>query len=362
MKRERTNWGAMNVMCLGFLVLLANAGASQVSNVDLDLQEIYEHFEGVSLAEAVQQLRPARSLFPSSPNDVIVQFNGGGIDNRLYVGRKNTLEVLITNDLVLRGFTLGLQLECDNCSFEWVEGYGTLPETDTLKPVHEIVRVEEPGIEYWIQPIGISQDTSSILLGGADGSGGYLELPQNSTELLVYSMQVYIPESTQEDPDGFHIDNIFFPPAGTWTFAPAPPDSAICPDYQGQTNNSQSDPSASRVTFAIVDGLCYEEPLRNQQIVAPRKPLPHSVASFEDLPDLRIGQDGSRLLMVYIEFDGDESDLQALGARVHPKITPHGSSSSFVGAEFPLRLLPRVSLTPGVKRVFTVGSLEYKNR
>lgn len=354
MKRERINWGARVVLCVGFLLLLVSSGRAQVSNVDLDLQEIYEHYEGVSLATAIQQLEPRRSLGQYSPNNVIVRFNGGGIDDRLYIGRNNTLEVLVTNNLSLGGFTLGLQLECDNCSFEWVEGYGTLPpETDSIKPVHEIVRVEEPGIQYWIQPIGIGQDTTSILLGGADGTGGYLALPQNSTELLLYSMQIYIPEGTQEDQAGFHIDNILFPPAGTWTFTPTQPDTAICPDYQGQSNNSQSDPSASAVDFDIVDGFCYSgsTPKLQTSVPSPEKFFPQ-IDDYEHCPGVMIDSKGEVILDVIVQFEGDDADLEALGVT----IDEFRMKENKIIVYFPVGLLPKVASIPGVIRIYTPGS------
>jgi hypothetical protein len=64
-------------------------------------------------------------------------------------------------------------------------------------------------------------------------------------------MKLRIPADQAEAAGGFCVDNIFFPPAGSWKFYPAS-GLAYPPDFQSNPNASTSDPDAPPICFDVV--------------------------------------------------------------------------------------------------------------
>ncbi|MCK4857167.1 MAG: hypothetical protein KAT58_04290 [candidate division Zixibacteria bacterium] len=340
------------VLLTAMLVLsvLLSSSSAQVSNVDWDLEEVYEHFAGVSLAEAVlYKLYPQRAATVGGGN-VYVQFNGGGIDNRLYSGRKNTLEILVTNDAPLGGLSLGFEFTCTagSGSFSWVEGYG---DADSLG----IVKLHNEVVPPWTTFVTTTQAPNSILIGGADFSA-VNPLPVHNLLTLLYSMQIEIPAGTPDKVNGFSVDNIFFPPAGDWIFTDA--SGGYAPNFQGNPNTSGGNPDAPPVCFDIVEKTCYPSGSRTKgfTVKIPRPDRPRVVADYDNHPAVRKDGDGNVILMVYIDFEGNDADLEALGLN----LGPFKLGGNTIATEFPLSLLPKVCMVKGVKRILSPGRLEIK--
>lgn len=87
-----------------------------------------------------------------------------------------------------------------------------------------------------------------VLFGGVTMPGQGLP-PGND---ITYQIAVYIPAN---GPAGqFCIDNVFYPPAGTWEFNEG--SFGYAPTFQGQPNVSIVDPDAPRVCFNVVQRRC----------------------------------------------------------------------------------------------------------
>jgi len=189
-------------------------------------------------------------LTQAQTNNVTLQFNGGGENNKLFIGQNNTLDISITNSDSLEAVTLGLEFGCDGCQFEFVRRYGEVPEfTDYFQQIKQLVRFEHPSFFYWsVKQVNTSKVPDSLLLGGVDISCRH-PIPSNSEPTLLFSLQIFIPEDTHPADSAFHIDNIFFPPGGQWVFSTRDGKS-IVPDFQGQPNKDDA-PTAPAIYFDI---------------------------------------------------------------------------------------------------------------
>lgn len=340
------------VAITSLLLLSAPAADAQVSNVDWELQEVYEHYMGVSLAEAVLELRQPQELKRelSVAGGVKIRFNGGGLDNRLYIGQNNTLEILIRNETILGGMSLGFEFTCLAGSFGWVEGYGDYPAVGFPA---RVVKMEEDLFpdSVWDVPIIVDKYPDSILIGGIAFNPNHY-LWGNWVWEKLYSMQIYIPEGTPAMDDGFVIDNIFMPPAGHWVFSPPPQiDSSYAPTFQHNDNTSTANPDAPPVYFDIVEGFCHGTRAGSDSLMVtiPPKDWPHVVKDYENYPALHRDASGKLLLRVYMYFTGDDSELESLGA----KINQFRYANNVIFAKFPLEALPRIVLLEGVKHIYS---------
>jgi len=172
--------------------------------------------------------------------DVTVHLNGGA--DVAYIGDTNTIELYITNDAPLNGLSLGFEFSIQTAyEFDSTHGYVNYvkPEGDAVGAFLSLGFFETANVD--------NADPDSILIGGA--SIGTDPLPAGF-ERLCYTMKVYIPPGETPVAGGFCIDNIFYPPAGTWVFYDV---STYPPTYQLQSNESQNNPDAPPVCFDIVE-------------------------------------------------------------------------------------------------------------
>ena len=59
--------------------------------------------------------------------DVTIVFNGGGINNRVFLGDMNTLEIFIRNSAPLYSMSLGFKFTSVIPGFSWITPYGNIP-------------------------------------------------------------------------------------------------------------------------------------------------------------------------------------------------------------------------------------------
>jgi hypothetical protein len=331
------------------LLALSTPCHAQVNNVDWELQEIYEHYTGVSLAEAVLKLRAVPKQFPDSPNNVYVQLNGGGDDNKLYAGQNNTLQLYISNQDTLAGFTLGLKFTCDADSFALVPNYGTSGPQSVVN-VH--TDAFEPGYP-WYYDDGIRMITASsedsIIVAGLDLSNPrHNPIPPHQNLTLLLSMQIWIPPETPPEDSGFSVDDILIPPAGVWEFSPKA-GGKVVPDFQGEPNLSDSIPDAPPVYFDISDGSSYDPRAKSEfpNVRIPPKDWPHVVKDYEHHPAIYRDASGETRVMAYMVFEGNQSDLKELG--VTPIWTGFGNNT--IAVSFPLGILPEACCVKGVLKI-----------
>jgi hypothetical protein len=180
-------------------------------------------------------------------NNVIIQFNGAGENNQLYIGQKNRLEILVVNAVELGGISLGLEFKCENCGYRIDTGYGDIASTKgedlmVLKAHEEAFDGKVP----WWSVIAYQPGSDSVGIGGLHMPTDY-RLPPHATPVLLYSMQIEIPADTRPQKEGFCVDNIFYPPAGKWIFSNSKGISVV-PAFMGQHGGEKADP----VCFDIV--------------------------------------------------------------------------------------------------------------
>jgi PKD repeat protein len=183
--------------------------------------------------------------------DVTVQFNGGGADNKVFIGEENTLQIFITNaDGPLMGISLGFSFTSAVPGFSWKTPHGN-------KPAGPFKYVQEWGDALGAMDGNLKFTSTSLpdtfLIGGSatpPGDGG-VPLPVHAASTLCWDLQLIMPADPGEFMDGFCIDNVFFPPAGTWKFDQGG-GVAYPPTFQGNGNTSTEIPDAPPVCFDIV--------------------------------------------------------------------------------------------------------------
>ncbi|MCX6833131.1 MAG: PKD domain-containing protein [candidate division Zixibacteria bacterium] len=194
---------------------------------------------------------PFAAVSLAQTGDITVQFNGGGADNKVYIGEENTLQIFITNaDGPLFGISLGFSFTSAVPGFSWKTPYGNKPAGPKY-------------IQEWGDAVGAMDGVlkftytslpDMFLIGGAatpPGDGG-LPLPAHAVSTLCWTLILIMPEGPGEYIDGFCIDNIFFPPAGSWRFDQGVGVGYYPPTFQGNGNTSTEIPDAPPVCFDIV--------------------------------------------------------------------------------------------------------------
>jgi len=336
-------------LSFGLLLLCSvlSGASAQVSNVGLDLQEIYEHFTGTSLEDAIEEFRLQKCGPASGLGNVEVRLNGGGPDNYVILDTVNTLEFVITNDAELSGMSLGFEFDWDaSFTVNWDDSYGNHP------PVNE--ENDAVGAMTMFNVNGLLDDVSpdTVLWGGAAYPGG--GLPADADGRLCYTMQFTATGSNQA-PNGFCIDNIMVGPAGTWNFTDN--SGAFPPDFQGCANSATNDPDAPQVCFDVDIPPCFAVSKSPRATGPRRRPPDRIVADCEKHPAVWRERDGSVSLRVVLTFDGNVEDLKALG--IEPGLLFEFTGNK-IDARFPLGLLPEICKVKGGRRSRAGGTFELK--
>jgi hypothetical protein len=178
--------------------------------------------------------------------DVTIRFNGGGSQNTVFVGQDNTMEIMIRNQGALLGMSMGFSFASAAGPFSWVTPYGTKPSGTPYVSEHgdAVGKFDLGGLMVTITDL-----PGLILLGGAALSQ---PLPAHASSTKLYSLKLRIPSGQVTTPQGFCIDNIFFPPAGSWKFDEGGTGGAYPPTFFGQPNTSSQVPDAPPVCFDIL--------------------------------------------------------------------------------------------------------------
>jgi hypothetical protein len=344
-------------LLLGLILLCISTSVTRAEEncyrkADRDLQRVYEHFEGVSLEKAIDKLLADKYGLEQMDNNVQLRFNGGGIYNRVFIGRKNTLEIIVRNNVTLAAMCLCFEFTCPVESFNWVEGYGDYPVYEKPNRVVKLHDSAFTGNDPWLVYAVAHGYPDSILIGAITlPSDFYGYCPLHSMETVLYSMQIELPYDTSMIGEEFCIDNIFIPPAAGWMFTDSATAQTIVPKFQGNTNKSENISDAPPVCFTIAQPIDDFVDISTDPNMAYTKEgklyFPEPPIDFEEFPGLRTERDGVKTIGVSIKFEGKDEDLTSLGVNIH-SFRPEGYS---LGAKFPLSLLPQVCQVKGVKRI-----------
>jgi hypothetical protein len=176
--------------------------------------------------------------------DVQIHLNGG--KDQAILGATNTLEIWIANGAELSGMSLAFEIR-SVAAFRWLQPYGERPIINPfIKEEGDAAGAFDFGGLNVKRAAASSATVDSFLIGGAAQA---IKLPKHKRPTLCYSLQFRIPASEKPVPGGFCVDNIFFPPAGSWTLHDG---SGFPPTYQGRPNSHPTKPDAPAVCFDIV--------------------------------------------------------------------------------------------------------------
>jgi hypothetical protein len=314
---------------------------------DRDLQRIYEHFEGISLEDAIDNLILEKShISGKKSNNIIIQFNGGL--NKLFIGQMNRLDILIENSIDLAAVSLGLEFSCPDGLFEWVVDSGIILNRDAFN-----------GEYPWEEIHGLKRAPDTIHVGGVSMFPNMTLLPPHPSPTLLYSMYISIPDDTHPAIDGFCIDNIYIPQPGNWIFATRG-GTSIIPNFQNSLNTSGSITDAPAVCFDIVKPGCgYDRKSSNSNIVHLKTGEVIAVEKPFDIDDFngvfKIYNDNV-IMSTIVYFNGNIEELESLGVNIG--LLRYGAEG--ISASFPIELLPRICQKIGVKRIDPITVSEPK--
>ncbi len=176
--------------------------------------------------------------------DVRIVLNGG--DNVVYVGEDNILEFWFANGDPLTSMVTGYEFGSPFV-IQWITNYGTRPGGGTYPGV-----VKEHGDAIGVDFLAgllvtVTKMPDTVLFGG--GGAHFKKLAEHNSHSLCYSMKFRLIDSAPAT-NGFCVDNVFFPPAGSWSFDYG--SGGFAPDFQSQPNTSVNNPDAPAVCFDVI--------------------------------------------------------------------------------------------------------------
>ncbi len=212
----------------------------------------------VAIAQQTKANEPSKPT-PTVPSKVIIEYKearqgdvqihlNGGKDQAI-IGATNTLEIWIANGAPLAGMSLGFEIR-SKAAFRWLQPYGTAPDDNPLiKEEGDAARKFDFGGLLVKRAEAPGATVDSFMIGGATRN---LRLPKHKKPTLCYSLQFRIPATETPVLGGFCVDNIFFPPAGSWTLDDG---RGFAPTFQGRPNSGGEKPDAPPVCFDVVKGV-----------------------------------------------------------------------------------------------------------
>ncbi len=174
---------------------------------------------------ALLWLTPAPLILAA--NDVKIHINYP--DDVVYADAMNTFEVWIENDQPLVAMSLGFAITATSGSIDWVTPYGQFPSSQP--PYFKV----EDGASVGSWDLGGWAFRSDLLPGMFHMSGISISpstrFSAHATSTCIVSMK--LDASGLTPGDEFCVDNVFIPPAGTWSFDAGsggfPPSFYDCP-------------------------------------------------------------------------------------------------------------------------------------
>ncbi len=336
------------VCFLAICLVPNNAVGQEKGQVSYELQQVYDHFTGKNFQRELSLLTHSvsSSVFDAvSANDVSVRLNGGGANNKLFVGSTNVIEILFKSSSPLQRFSIAFHFTLYGGAITWVTGYGEISSSDgnypsLLKQHLNVNRDLKSRIQLSTHDLS---DNSFIITGGVNQEP--LTFPTLSISTVVFSLQVDVPADVPLGSGRFCVDNVLVPPSDGWVFGF---DSAnVLPTFQDQQHNSTPNPSAPPVCFDVVRKECYSIPMDPSiSMLTDIGPDLLTVDRIEKHPSVKRRQGGAVFLRLSIEYDGDLSVLKDLGIEF-----PDTFGRQQFGIYCPIERLPELSATPGVKRL-----------
>ena len=183
----------------------------------------------------------------SNQIDIRIELNGG--DNVAYIGEENIIEIWIANGPDIYGVSWPFEFTCSAGSFDFVRPYGTAPSSGSYQNVLK----KHGDASVWfthttcLGPLLVTtaKMPDTVLMGAGCG------VPQtvHPSHALMYSLK-FTMSNAMPTAGGFCVDNVFYPPGGSWSANVT--NGGIAPDFQGQPNSSSSNPDAPAACFDVI--------------------------------------------------------------------------------------------------------------
>jgi len=200
----------------------------------------------ISFVACLMMILVGATALAEVPGDISVELNGG--KNVAYIGETNTVEIWITNTNPLFGMTIGLEISSTGNYVIKTNKRGNPVVTEN----GDVVGAFDLG---GLQSVGKIDNKAkdSILIGGASLSKPF---PAHKKRTLCYIFEITIPKGEKEAKGGFCIDNIFYPPAGSWLMDEGQHGNSFSPTYQGKVNPGKR--SGSSLRDADAPAVCFD--------------------------------------------------------------------------------------------------------
>ena len=185
----------------------------------------------------------------SNQIDIRIELNGG--DNVAYIGEENTLEIWIANGPNIMGASWPFAFVCSAGDLDFVQHYGSLPVPGGNVTYEEILKRHGDG-NIWFTGtclagllVNTDKMPDSLLMGGACLQSFSAHASHSFMYSLKFTMSNALPTA-----GGFCVDNVFYPPGGSWSVSLS--SGGMAPDFQGQPNTSPSNPDAPAACFDVI--------------------------------------------------------------------------------------------------------------
>ncbi len=183
-------------------------------------------------------------------NDICVHLNGG--DDVAYIDEVNTMEIWVANDIDLRVLQFAMEVcwPSSNTHWAWLMSYGSNPPFNRHGDAvdHLVLFASAQAFD------DISCETFAA---GGTGIMPSHDLPPGSSRLC-YSLKFAL-MSESEHVDGLQVQPYAYFAGANWFFQRTN-GSTFAPDFCGETVGSINNPTATPVTFSIVNrsssGVC----------------------------------------------------------------------------------------------------------
>jgi hypothetical protein len=185
----------------------------------------------------------------TQPVDVSIRFNGGGSHNKIYVGRDNTMEIMVRNDIPIWGMSIGFLFTSSSGLFSWITPYGNKPVTTPYIMESADLAASFDFSDGLISTVSALPD--SMLIGGVVEHDS-TAFPIHSQPIVFCTMKLSIPAGQPAMASGFCVDNIWYPPAGDWKAFVIGILTGFPPTFNGEENSSSRHPDAPPMCFDIV--------------------------------------------------------------------------------------------------------------
>jgi hypothetical protein len=348
----------ISLILISVLISTAYAEQNRYKVADDELRRVYEHFEGISLKDAIDRLIMEKENPGNFMGDVTIHVNSG---NYFFTGQNNTIEFSLKSNYPLEAVSLGFEFKCTagDGYFSWVEDYGTISavEGTTTGPAN-ILKIHPEAFnqegKIWATHVKAFSPPDSILISGYRVS--YIDstdviLHSDGSYVVPYSMQIYLKDDSSLVGEKFIINNIFIYPEGEWFFDPIPPDKNFAPAFNWHRNLRRVFPNAPPDTFEIAKiGTDNPGDLKNLNRTSLKNALIISrdmSINFEILP-LHYDSNGNEIIGVTLSFSGNMADLEELSVKFR------GNYGKYICIQFPLSILPQVCQIEGVNLMHPV--------